>query len=365
MVTHLNRNTDPNMENKRRNIIALYLWNNSITPNMMNKQRPQYSHMAKAQGMNGTLSRTMSAVCKFKRSGLVKFVGDLLMRAKWVLLLRGAITDREATFSSLDHHHHEVCLKVLMELTGKWREDEHVWNPIMYYHHDYCRDPSGEQKVYERHERLPWFRVDIVPMALLLLRPGHDVAGARERERVAGKMGPLDDREWVRLFRISPLKLYFSAARPLPMCALRRAPAASGAARFDFSTFNPLAPPAAGGGGGDGDGDGATAAAHCSCSQPTRLDAAALEATLRRRLLKSIYTRPLRNHSAGWNFSCGVFVYALNAPKQSSSSSSSSSSCVKGPHWGGSLARLDPMAEMRPPFRQARNERLPPNLMRG
>lgn len=60
MVTHRKRNTDPNIENKRRNIIALYLWNNNITQNMMNNVRPQYSHIAKAHGINGTLSRTIS-----------------------------------------------------------------------------------------------------------------------------------------------------------------------------------------------------------------------------------------------------------------------------------------------------------------
>lgn len=61
MVTHLNKNTDPKIEKSLRNIIALYLWNNNITQNMMNNDRPQYSHMAKAQGINGILSRTISS----------------------------------------------------------------------------------------------------------------------------------------------------------------------------------------------------------------------------------------------------------------------------------------------------------------
>lgn len=60
MVTHLSKKTDPNIENNLRNIIALYLWNNNITQNMINNTNPQYSHMAKAHGMNGMLSKTIS-----------------------------------------------------------------------------------------------------------------------------------------------------------------------------------------------------------------------------------------------------------------------------------------------------------------
>lgn len=60
IVTHLSRNTEPNIEKSRRNMIDLYLWSNNITQKIINKVRPQYSHMAKAHGMNGTLSSTMS-----------------------------------------------------------------------------------------------------------------------------------------------------------------------------------------------------------------------------------------------------------------------------------------------------------------
>lgn len=60
MVTHLNKNTDPNIENSLLRMIARYLWNNNITQNIINKVRPQYSHKAKAQGMKGTLSSTIS-----------------------------------------------------------------------------------------------------------------------------------------------------------------------------------------------------------------------------------------------------------------------------------------------------------------
>lgn len=40
--------------------MALYLWNNNITQNIINNTRPQYSHIAKAHGIKGTLSSTMS-----------------------------------------------------------------------------------------------------------------------------------------------------------------------------------------------------------------------------------------------------------------------------------------------------------------
>lgn len=61
MVTQRNRNTEPNIENNRRNIIARYLWSNNITQKIINSARPQYSHIAKAQGIKGTLSSTMSS----------------------------------------------------------------------------------------------------------------------------------------------------------------------------------------------------------------------------------------------------------------------------------------------------------------
>lgn len=61
MVTHLNRKTDPNIEKNLRSIITLYLWNNNIMLNMTNSDSPQYSHMAKAHGMKGTLSSTISS----------------------------------------------------------------------------------------------------------------------------------------------------------------------------------------------------------------------------------------------------------------------------------------------------------------
>lgn len=62
IVTHLNRNTDPNIENNLLRMIARYLWNNNITQNMIMRTRPQYSHMANAHGMKGILSSTMSSV---------------------------------------------------------------------------------------------------------------------------------------------------------------------------------------------------------------------------------------------------------------------------------------------------------------
>lgn len=62
MVTHLRRKTDPNIENNLRNMMARYLWNTNNTQNIMNNTRPQYSHIAKAQGMNGILSSTISSI---------------------------------------------------------------------------------------------------------------------------------------------------------------------------------------------------------------------------------------------------------------------------------------------------------------
>lgn len=69
MVTHLNRNTVPNIEKNLRNIIALYLWNNNITQNTANNARPHSSHIEKAHGMKGTLSRTMSVFHVFREPG--------------------------------------------------------------------------------------------------------------------------------------------------------------------------------------------------------------------------------------------------------------------------------------------------------
>lgn len=66
MVTHLNRKTDPKIENSLLRIMARYLWNNNITQNMIIRTRPQYSHMAKAHGMNGILSSTISVLTKEK-----------------------------------------------------------------------------------------------------------------------------------------------------------------------------------------------------------------------------------------------------------------------------------------------------------
>lgn len=60
MVTHRNRKTDPNIEKNRRNMMLLYLWNNNVILKMTNSASPQYSHIAKAHGINGTLSSTIS-----------------------------------------------------------------------------------------------------------------------------------------------------------------------------------------------------------------------------------------------------------------------------------------------------------------